>query len=473
MIRAGHLMLLYIFCMLFVACYRSINLRVMKTMILLALMMISLADATEAQIPLNVDAHQKKPDKDITFTYIYRNLQSGVVLRAIDKGTGEATEINSRDLKNFEFMPKDLNQVWQSELLKAKTYEKLLRGFQYDLRNAMEAEMSEYLGTLEQAGRFYIDSYLETRLYGILRRIYPVRPDDGRPGIMSLRIIADLSPDIWVGPDGTMIITTGMITAVNSEDELMAVMAQEVAHFALDHYMNNYDSLVANFAEPHLSLVIRYSPVQEKQADGCAVSVLKILDKNPAALGSVLRKVRHYGEMTGDYYLTTVNGSFPLAVNRAATFNDTDTFFSADYEKLISPIISYTAFDAYNQSQYPLCKWLLERNMKSGEASAEDYILMSQTLLLLSDTEEKDREALDMVRRVIVPGTAVPAEAYKQEALVLMRMGRDNEAAASLDRYAVSLDENYKKYTSMSGDWSQMLSYLSAEKNWVERTRRR
>jgi hypothetical protein len=111
--------------------------------------------------------------------------------------------------------------------------------------------------------------------------------------------------------------------------------------------------------------------------------------------------------------------------------------------------------------------------MKAGEASAEDYILMSQTLLLLSDTEEKDREALEMVRRVIVPGTAVPAEAYKQEALVLMRMGRDNEAAVSLDRYAVSLDENYKKYTSMSGDWSQMLSYLSAEKNWVERTRRR
>lgn len=66
---------------------------------------------------------------------------------------------------------------------------------------------------------------------------------------MSLRIVTDLSPDAWVGPDGTMIITTGMITAVNSEDEMMALMAQEVAHFALDHYMNNYDSLVAIYGE--------------------------------------------------------------------------------------------------------------------------------------------------------------------------------------------------------------------------------
>ena len=85
-------------------------------------MMISVANAAEAQIILNVDAHQKKPDKDITFKYIFRNPQSGVVLRAIEKGTGEIIEINSRDLKNFEFMPKDLNQVWQSELLKAKSY---------------------------------------------------------------------------------------------------------------------------------------------------------------------------------------------------------------------------------------------------------------------------------------------------------------------------------------------------------------
>jgi hypothetical protein len=188
-----------------------------------------------------------------------------------------------------------------------------------------------------------------------------------------------------------------MITAVNSEDELMALMAQEVAHFALDHYMNNCDSLVARLEKPELALVIKYNPEQEKQADGCAVSVLKILDKNPAALGSVLRKVRRYGEMMGDYFLTTADGAFPLAVRRAVPFSDTDTFWSADYEKMISPIISYTAFDAYNQSQYLLSKWLLDRNLESGEATAEDYILMSQTLLLLSDTQEKDREALEMV----------------------------------------------------------------------------
>jgi hypothetical protein len=445
----------------------------MKTKILLALMMISVAYTAESQIAINVDAHQKKPDRDITFKYISKSAQLGFVFRAIEKSTGETIEFSPRDLKNIEFTPKDLSQVWQCELLKAGTYEKLLRGYQYNIRRAMEEEMGDYLGRLEQGGRYYIDNYLETRLYGILRRIYPVRPDDGRPGVMSLRIITDLTPDAWVGPDGTMIITTGMITAVNSEDELMALMAQEVAHFALDHYMNNYDSLAAMYAEPNLSLVIKYSPFQEKQADASAVSVLKILGKNPAALGSVLRKVRRYGEITGNYYMTTANGAFPSAINRAATFSDTDTFFSADYEKMISPIISYNAFNAYSQSQYPLCRWLLDRNMESGEATAEDYILMSQTLLLLSDTEEKDREALSMVRRVIVPGTEVLAEAYKQEALVLMRMDRNDEAAVSLDRYAVSLEENYKKYSSMSGDWSQMLSYITAEKNWVDRTRRR
>ena len=90
---------------LFFACfllpwYRSINLPVMKTKILLILIMISVSCAAEAQIMLNVDAHQKKPDKDITFKYISKSLQSGVMLSAIEKSTGETIEISSRDLKN-------------------------------------------------------------------------------------------------------------------------------------------------------------------------------------------------------------------------------------------------------------------------------------------------------------------------------------------------------------------------------------
>lgn len=114
--------------------------------------------------------------------------------------------------------------------------------------------------------------------------------------------------------------------------------------------------------------------------------------------------------MTGDYYISTADGEFPMAESRSATFSNVETFFSADYEKMISPIISYNAFDAYNQSQYLLCRWLLNRNMVSGEATAEDYILMSRQLLLLSDNEKKDREALDMVRRVIIPGGSVPSQ---------------------------------------------------------------
>ncbi|MCK7533609.1 MAG: M48 family metalloprotease [Marinilabiliales bacterium] len=68
--------------------------------------------------------------------------------------------------------------------------------------------------------------------------IYPVRHTDRRPGVLSLRILSDITPDAWVGPDGTMVITTGMITAVNTELELMALMAQEVSHFALDHHLD-------------------------------------------------------------------------------------------------------------------------------------------------------------------------------------------------------------------------------------------
>jgi hypothetical protein len=63
--------------------------------------------------------------------------------------------------------------------------------------------------------------------------------------------------------------------------------------------------------------------------------------------------------------------------------------------------------------------------------------------------------------------------AFKQEALLLLKLGRRGEAEKALDRCDEALDREEQKYSSMSGDWSQMLSYLASEKEWVARTRSR
>jgi hypothetical protein len=349
-------------------------------------------------------------------------------------------------------------------------YDKLLKsGYSYETRSAMEDMMKEYLSRAEQNNSFYIDSYLEARLYAILRKVYPVRHTDKRPGIVSLRILAEIAPDAWVGPDGTLVITTGMIAALDNETEMMALMAQEVAHFALDHHLSNYSAALALEINPALGNLIRNTRQQEMEADNCATSVLSYYGKSFSFLGSMLRNVIDYGELMGSFYL----GSFPDAKSRADKYKDAIIDKSADYDKLVAPVISYNAFMAYSQSHYLLCRRLLERNIASGSATADDIVLLSQAMMNLSGSDHEDLEALALVRSVTESLQEAPPGAFRQEALLLLRLGRRGETETALDRYQEALEREEMKYSQRPGDWSEVLSYLASEKEWVARTRTR
>ncbi|MCK7461469.1 MAG: hypothetical protein MZU84_05110 [Sphingobacterium sp.] len=192
---------------LFFAASTQVNPQPMKKRNLLSVILILTTGMVYGQIGLTVKGWHEKSNAELTFLYVARDVSSnGSMIVARDEATGTNFEVSWGYLKSVEFRPEDNDQFWQSECLKSKLYDNLIRsGFQYDRRKAMEDEMADYLSKAENNGLFYVDSYLESRLYALLRRVYPVRPTDGRPGVMSLRIVSDIIPDAWVGPDGTMI----------------------------------------------------------------------------------------------------------------------------------------------------------------------------------------------------------------------------------------------------------------------------
>ena len=445
-----------------------------KTATLLFIMLLTVSQETFSQITINLQAKHRTTGEVISLIGVARPAGRLAVLAAPDPVTGATRTILYPDLRKYEIVPTDIVSLWQIKMLESQTYDELLKnGYNYDLRYAMEELMRDFMSKAGESNLFYIDSYLEARLYGLLRMVYPVRHTDKRPGVMSVRILTDIVPDAWVGPDGTLVLTTGMITAVNSEAELMALMAQEVAHFALDHQLGNYRNLLLSMTEPALGNLIRYTSRQEMAADICAVSVLRLYRINPSALTSMRTKVTDAGELMGNYYLGSSNGFFPDAVTRALTYRDTIRWHSDAYEKMIAPVISYNAFNAYNQSQYLLCQTLLERNIASGSATPDDVVLLSQAMMNLSGSDQEDENALAVVRSVTGTMQEPSSGAFKQEALLLLRLGRRGEAEKALDRCDEALDREEEKYRNMTGDWSQTLSYLASEKEWVARTRRR
>ena len=170
-----------------------------KAAILLVIMLLTASGEAFSQIPVNLKGKSRTTTEEITINKVLRPAGRLAVQTAPDPVTGRIETLLYPELRRYDIVPTDIESLWQIKMLEAQVYEELLKsGYSYDLRYAMEELMREFMSKAGQNNSFYIDSYLEARLYGLLRLVYPVRNTDKRPGVLSLRILSDIVPDAWV-----------------------------------------------------------------------------------------------------------------------------------------------------------------------------------------------------------------------------------------------------------------------------------
>ena len=113
------------------------------------------------------------------------------------------------------------------------------KGIQNSLRAEMEKDALEYISKVKAYGLEFNDPYLENYIYSLIAKIAPVTIVDGRPGNVNLLILEDATLNACIYPNGTLVINTGLLSALHSEDELVAILSHEIAHFILDHSIDN------------------------------------------------------------------------------------------------------------------------------------------------------------------------------------------------------------------------------------------
>jgi len=85
------------------------------------------------------------------------------------------------------------------------------------------------------------------------------------------------------------------------------------------------------------------------------------------------------------------------------------------------------------------------------------------------DTEEKNKEALEMINKAkslnVYPVMGLP----KQKAIVLMRLDRTGEAKQSLLQYREELDKQRKNLEKIKSEklWSNLNHYIENEYEWT------
>lgn len=122
---------------------------------------------------------------------------------------------------------------------------------------------------------------------------------------------------------------------------------------------------------------LQFSREQEREADKCAVELMKYIQINPTALSSALGKIKEYCIVTGNYHALTGEGTHPSIEERKNEIGPHILFNDINYDKTISFINTFNAAIEFNNQHFTTCKMLVERNIKANVATEEDYLMLA------------------------------------------------------------------------------------------------
>jgi beta-barrel assembly-enhancing protease len=403
---------------------------------------------------------------------------------------GIQANFDSKRIDKFNFKDIDTrDKVWNKNLLLNGSLVNLLtKGYQYSTREELNSEAIEYINTLQNYDRFYHEEYFEDYLYTLINKIHDGILKDKRPGNIFLKIIKDPEPNAFTLPNGCIIISTGLLSTIQSEDELVGVLSHEIAHFVLDHQILNlnqavdrkkkaefwatFATVVAASADAYLAvnnknyipgiltastaigatiiskevtqrLGINYSQQQEAEADNAAKEILGILNFDKSALSVALYRIKTYCIMTGKFLALYGSDSHPSLDSRITSLglpDNFDNFSQSKYLKKVSFINSYNAWIELDYYAHHLtANELVSRNINNNVATEIDYIIKAVIKRRLSNTKESNEEVISLLNTAKILNVNPPLMLFKEEAISLLRLDRKEDAKKSLQNYLTSL----------------------------------
>ena len=404
---------------------------------------------------------------------------------------GIEVQLEPRDLKNIDYdIPTTNDQNWQIIKVKSDLYENLAsKGFQYDLRRDLEDDTIDLISNFQRYYGLFNDDYLDDYIQGLLYKIHPVTLSDERPGNLVVRVLQHSYPNAFSTATGTIIITTGLLSICRSEDELLGVLAHEVAHYVLDHQIVNINkaserqkraefwatlaTTMAAASEIYLNakkeintgggitlatavlstsiadsiserLGAKYSQSQEGEADIAAIRWLEFMKKDPKVLSATLSRIRNYCILNGDYLALSGSGSHPTLDSRIRAIGivDPNKYISPKYDRTISFVNTYNAVNEFALKHLEAALQLANRNIESGVATEEDYLLKGIVIRTMYDTVETNQEALNLIQKAKAISVMLEyyPEIYKQEGITLLRLGKVDDAINSFQLYLQKLE---------------------------------
>lgn len=410
-----------------------------------------------------------------------------------------------------ELQPDDKNTFWQSKQLSndlISYYEK--KGYQEAMRKEQSQEADEYLRELEKSNLFYEDAAVEDYLQCLLLSIIPEQMAVNREGVPQIRVLKSPSPDMLMLGNHCLLVSTGMLTTLDTEEELYAVLAREVAHYVLDHAIITVNKNIArarraefwgavvnevvaateeylyeryDYYVPGLifttndvvqALVnenimnrmgLDYSEKQEEEADEVVGKFMDLMGKNRGALVSALTKINAYYERERDVEALSKYGIYGSLAKRLEKMGKAPMMEEdRNYLKKVSGVVSFeAAMQDYNKD-YKESRRIAMKNIDNGMACSDDYLMVARSIMKLSNTQEANKECVAYLDKADEVSKVTNLNICKMKILLLLRENKQMDAVGLLHQYQSLLNAMFQQpHTEEDAQW------IAAEHTWAEK----
>lgn len=112
-------------------------------------------------------------------------------------------------------------------------------GFDWDYKTRLplQADDTKYFLQLMESGQILLAPEVEDHVARLLAEVHPGPLPAGHPGALHVRVEVDGTPNAYALGNGMLVVTTGLLSLLRSDDELRGVLAHEVAHIYGDDRM--------------------------------------------------------------------------------------------------------------------------------------------------------------------------------------------------------------------------------------------
>ncbi|NRA50206.1 MAG: M48 family metalloprotease [Phaeodactylibacter sp.] len=442
--------------------------------------------------------------------------------RAIAGNTGVKANINgnehlisSSDLDHLEFQNSDLSTdaTWYQQFITSSAVDQLSkRGWDQEVRRELQEEYINFNETITMFDDPFLDDYLNQ----LLLKLFPQQPVEKHPAVMRTRVYESAEPGTFACANGDIFLSTGLLAALQSEEELIAILAQEIAHIQFNHSVDNYrrnltrearaifwsgvitvaaavtETAVANNAVQNgtfspvdlytmgaftesvaiLSSTIafqvanrlgmKYTHEQEIEADRAAQALLAQLKlDNKALLNAYLRIDKAQKSSRSFKLQASEDRLLPHLYSQMVSLGYKKVKYDLpqpdnDFIDATAMARRKTAWQEYMGSNYARTQDLLTLQLEADAAVLEDYMLQSVLLRKTSNLSGDMERALMLLNKAEKEAYALSPEIHLEKAMVLLRLDRKENAKQELESY-----RNALKSTNQGDDQGARIAWVT------------